>query len=181
MGSSPTLEAGLGVNREGANLRVPLRFPNPPGSPGSGNRTVFRGSCSLEAESRFRRPRTHSRNPMNVRSDDRRIMVVDDDPATREILDEKLTHAGYRVTTVADAEAALQQLTSVDPNLVISDIRLPGIDGLSLLRRLRENVEDVDVVVITGHEDMSTAIEAMKTGAFDYVVKPVGLDSWRGS
>lgn len=107
---------------------------------------------------------------------EQRILVVDDDPDTREILDQKLTHSGYDVTTVSDAEAALQRLTAVDPALVISDIRLPGIDGLSLLRRVRENMDGVDVVVITGHEDMNTAVEAMQSGAFDYLVKPIDLD-----
>lgn len=106
----------------------------------------------------------------------RRILVVDDDPATREILEDKLSHSGYRVTSVPDAEAALQRISAVDPQLVISDIRLPGIDGLSLLRRVLRDLESVDVVMITAHEDMSTAIEAMKSGAFDYVVKPVDLE-----
>lgn len=105
-----------------------------------------------------------------------RILVVDDDPDTREILNEKLAHSGYDVTTVADAESALQRLAAMEPDLVISDIRLPGIDGLSLLRRVREDMDGVDVVVITGHEDMNTAIEAMRSGAFDYVVKPVDLN-----
>jgi len=105
----------------------------------------------------------------------KRILIVDDDPDAREILHDKLVHSGYDITAVADAEAALQRVGALRPDLVVSDIRLPGMDGLTLLRRLRENLEDVDVLMITAHEDMTTAIEAMKAGAFEYVVKPVDL------
>jgi DNA-binding NtrC family response regulator len=106
----------------------------------------------------------------------KRVLVVDDDSAIREILSLALSRSGYDVTTAASAEDALGRLLSVDPGIVITDVRMSGMDGLELLRVLRERVPDLHVVVITAFEDMRTAIAAMRAGAFDYLVKPLDLD-----
>jgi DNA-binding NtrC family response regulator len=106
----------------------------------------------------------------------RPILVVDDDPWIRETFEHHLTRSGHQVATAAGAEEALRRLAELDPALVITDLRMPGMDGLELLRCAREANPEVDVLVITAHEDMRSAMEAMKAGAYDYLVKPLDLD-----
>jgi two-component system NtrC family response regulator/two-component system response regulator HydG len=103
-----------------------------------------------------------------------RILVVDDDAPIRRTFDEHLTEAGYEVRTAVNAEEALALLEEFDPALVVTDIRMPGMSGLELLRRIRQ-VSDADVAVITAYEEMKTAMEAMQAGAYDYLVKPLDL------
>src|SRR6478609_10805892 len=105
-----------------------------------------------------------------------RIMVVDDDRSIRETLESHFRDSGYEVSVAASAEEALSRVAAVDPSLVITDVRMGGMDGLSLLAKLREHRPETDVIVITAFEDMRTAIEAMKAGAMDYLVKPLDLD-----
>src|SRR5690349_1842588 len=104
-----------------------------------------------------------------------RIMVVDDDERAAEIFHDKLEHSGYEILTAGSAEEALGQLKKFEPSIVITDLRMPGMSGLDLLERVREHMPHTEVIVVTGHEDMSTAVAAMKAGAFDYIVKPVDL------
>jgi two-component system response regulator AtoC len=103
------------------------------------------------------------------------ILVVDDDAYTRDIFEQKLEHSGYEVETAESAEEALGKVKKVDPQLIITDLRMPGMDGLQLLEKVKGSMPDVDVIVVTGHEDMTSAVSAMKAGAFDYIVKPVNL------
>jgi two-component system response regulator AtoC len=102
-----------------------------------------------------------------------RIMVVDDDPDHLGVISAILEESGYQVERAKDAEQALARVHSFDPHLVLTDLRLPGMDGVELLERVREGIDAVEVIVMTGHEDMTSAIGAMKAGAFDYVVKPI--------
>ena len=104
-----------------------------------------------------------------------RIMVVDDDERTVEIFHDKLQHSGYEVLTAQSAEEALGHLNKFKPAIIITDLKMPGMSGLDLLARVREHMPETEVIVVTGHEDMSTAVAAMKAGAFDYIVKPVDL------
>ena len=104
-----------------------------------------------------------------------RILLVDDDSDTRSVFREKLELSSYEVDEADCAEAALGMLKKFDPDLVITDVRMDGMTGLELLSRIKDSMEGVDVIVITGHDAMSSAVEAMKSGAFDYLVKPVGL------
>lgn len=108
-------------------------------------------------------------------SDRPRIMVVDDDERAVEIFHDKLEHSGYEVLTAQNAEEALAQLKKFEPQIVITDLKMPGMSGLELLARVREHMPGTEVIVVTGHEDMNTAVAAMKAGAFDYIVKPVDL------
>ena len=108
-------------------------------------------------------------------SDRPRIMVVDDDERAVEIFHDKLQHSGYDVQTAESAEEALGQLSRFKPAIIITDLKMPGMSGLDLLARVREHMPETEVIVVTGHEDMSTAVAAMKAGAFDYIVKPVDL------
>ncbi len=105
-----------------------------------------------------------------------RILVVDDDASIRETFELHLSGEGYEVATAGSAEEALGRVAELDPAVMIADVRLPGMNGIELLSKLREAGEDLDVLVITAHEDMQTAVEAMKAGAYDYLVKPLDLD-----
>jgi len=105
-----------------------------------------------------------------------RILVGDDDASIRETFEQHLGEAGFEVKSGASAEEALGMLGSFEPALVITDLKLPGMDGLGLLDRIKTDMDDVEVVLITAHEDMKSAVAAMKAGAYDYLVKPLDLD-----
>jgi DNA-binding NtrC family response regulator len=105
-----------------------------------------------------------------------RILVVDDERGLREALADKLRHAGYHVEVADSAESALACIAAVDPQVVLTDLRMPGLSGLDLTERIRADRPETDVVVMTGHEDMESAVGAMKAGAVDYLVKPVRLE-----
>lgn len=104
-----------------------------------------------------------------------RILIVDDEEGIREAIAEKLRHEGHEVEAAESAESALATLADLDPHLVITDIRMAGLSGLELLQKIRGTRPQIDVIVMTAHEEMETAVTAMKDGAFDYVVKPVKL------
>ena len=104
-----------------------------------------------------------------------RILLVDDDDDLRSVFREKLEYSGHEVEEADSAEVALAKIGAFDPALVVTDVRMDGLTGLELLTRIRESMEYVDVIVMTGHDTMTSAVEAMKSGAFDYPVKPVGL------
>ena len=106
----------------------------------------------------------------------KRVLVVDDDASIRQAFEYHLGRAGYEVTTAERAEQALDMLADLEPGVVITDIRMREMDGLELLRRIRKVAPEIDVLVITAHEDMRTASAAMREGAYDYLVKPVDLD-----
>ncbi len=100
------------------------------------------------------------------------ILVVDDDAMIGEQLERLFTHSGYIVTIANRAEQALEFLEREDIDLVVTDIRLPGIDGVELTKRIAERWSDVPVIVVTGYGDIETAVEVLKLGASDFIVKP---------
>ncbi len=106
----------------------------------------------------------------------RRIMVVDDDALIRETLVAHFRDGGIDVSEAASAEQALATVGRAAPDVVITDVRMGGMDGLTLLRTIKERLPDVMVLVMTAFEDMRTAIGAMKAGAHEYLVKPLDLD-----
>jgi DNA-binding NtrC family response regulator len=106
----------------------------------------------------------------------RSILLVDDDPAVRKIVGEMLERSGYGVITAADghsALAALRERAAVD--LVIADYRMPGMDGLSLVRRIKEKMPDLPVVILTGHGDLESYLCATGPGVVRYIGKPIGM------
>lgn len=107
---------------------------------------------------------------------DRIVHVIDDDEAARESLEFLLRSAGIEVSTYESAMQFLQALPQVKAGCVVTDVRMPGIDGLELLRRLRSEGVRVPVIVITGHGEISMAVEAMKIGATDFLEKPFDDD-----
>ncbi len=105
-----------------------------------------------------------------------RLLLVDDDPAVRRSLHETLSEEGFEVHTAEDAEHALAQLNEHPPDLMLSDIRMPGLDGIELLKLVRERAASVDVILMTAYDDMPTVVRAMREGAFDFLVKPLDLE-----
>jgi len=106
-----------------------------------------------------------------------RILVVDDDRDHLLVVCTILEESGFEVEKAEDAEQALSRLHGFKPSLVLTDLRLPGMDGVQLLERIHEGMDGVEVVVMTGHEEMTSAIGAMRAGAFDYVVKPLEVST----
>ena len=100
------------------------------------------------------------------------IMVVDDELIVRESLKGWLEKFGYGVDTAENAQDALQKLETETYDLLFIDIKMPGMDGVELLKRVKEDLPDVIVVMITAHGSIESAIEAMKAGASDYLMKP---------
>src|SRR5947199_5450266 len=105
-----------------------------------------------------------------------RILVADDEDSLRWVLEKGLRQAGYEVFAVKDGTAALHAFEAEPFDVVFLDVRMPGVDGLTALARLREMRADACVVVITAHGTMDTAIQAMQRGAYDYLAKPFDLD-----
>ena len=105
-----------------------------------------------------------------------RVLVVDDEKVIREILADFLTLEGFRVTTAADGIGALEHLDAGSFNMVISDLKMPNMGGLELLEQIQANHENVLTVIMTGFGTVETAIEAMKKGAYDYILKPFKVE-----
>jgi len=100
------------------------------------------------------------------------IIVVDDEPVICQQLERLYSHSGYSVIIANSADEALQRLESRNIDLVVTDIRLPGLSGIELTKWIQENHPDVPVIVITGYGDIDTAVEVLKLGASDYILKP---------
>ena len=104
------------------------------------------------------------------------ILIVDDEPGVRSALGGVLRDEGYSVDTVDSGEACLQRLVGHTYDVVLLDIWLPGMDGLATLTRMRERQFDAQVVIISGHGNVESAVRAIKMGAFDFVEKPLSLE-----
>jgi two-component system nitrogen regulation response regulator NtrX len=104
------------------------------------------------------------------------ILIVDDEPGVRSSLSGVLRDEGYNVEAVASGEDCLDRLTRGPVDLIVLDVWLPGLDGLATLARLRERQVDAQVVLISGHGNIESAVRAIKMGAFDFVEKPLSLE-----
>ena len=105
-------------------------------------------------------------------SADETIYVIDDDPALRESLEFLLGTSGFSVSTFDSALKFLQALPTRRGGCIVSDVRMPDIDGIELLRRIKAAGSTLPVIVMTGHGDIALAVEAMKLGATDFIEKP---------
>jgi DNA-binding NtrC family response regulator len=103
------------------------------------------------------------------------VLVVDDERPTRLLMEKELPRAGYSVTTAESGEEALERLRAADFDVILLDLKMPGIGGMEALRRIRESGAAGEVVILTGHPDVDSAIAAMKLGAYDYLTKPFKL------
>ncbi len=101
------------------------------------------------------------------------VLVIDDDPLIRKTLSSYLSKKGFEAVAAEDGEEGIQKYEEHIPDLVILDIRLPDVDGLEVLGRIREKNPNASIIIMTAYDDMKTTIEAIKLGAFEYLVKPL--------
>jgi len=104
-----------------------------------------------------------------------KILIVDDEQAVRDLLSKTLTMAEYEVDTASDGRTALERLHSSAYDLLITDLKMPGMDGLSVIREARRQSPDLPVIIITGYSTEASAIEAINLGVTGYLTKPFRL------
>ncbi|MBN1938720.1 MAG: sigma-54-dependent Fis family transcriptional regulator [Candidatus Aminicenantes bacterium] len=101
------------------------------------------------------------------------ILIIDDDPLIRKTISSHLSRQGFETRTAEDGESGLEAQAAHTPDLILLDVRLPDLDGLEVLRRIRDKTPRAVVVIMTAYDDMKTTVEAVKSGAFEYLVKPL--------
>jgi two-component system nitrogen regulation response regulator NtrX len=106
----------------------------------------------------------------------KRVLVVDDEASIRSSLEKLLSYEKYRTFSAPDGPSALELIADERIDIVLLDIKMPGMDGLEVLQKLKEMREGLPVIIISGHGNVSTAVEATKLGAFDFIEKPIDLD-----
>ena len=110
-----------------------------------------------------------------------KILIIDDERPIRETLEMFLREKGYEVATSEDGKQGLEAVQRERPEIVILDIRLPGMDGLEVLRRIKEKGEETQVIMITAYHDKETTKQAMKLGAYEYIHKPLDADEFENA
>jgi len=110
-----------------------------------------------------------------------RILIIDDDRAFREVLEAVLADAGYEVLVAACGTEGLAKVAGHDPDLVLLDLRMPDIEGLEVLHRLKTSAPDLAVVMMTAYGSIKTAVEAIRQGAFDFLTKPFDLEELKNT
>ena len=113
---------------------------------------------------------------MKKKAESYNILLVDDEESIRTTLAGVLSDEGYKVVTASDGESGIKEISSGDIDLVLLDIWMPGIDGLEVLKTIKEKWTDIPVVMISGHGNVETAVQATKLGAFDFIEKPLSID-----
>ncbi len=104
------------------------------------------------------------------------IWIIDDDRSIRWVLEKALAKEGWNITTFESGDTALKQLKSSTPVAVVSDVRMPGINGLDLLKQLKEEHPHLPIIIMTAHSDLESAVAAYEGGAFEYLPKPFDID-----
>jgi two-component system, OmpR family, response regulator len=108
--------------------------------------------------------------------DEFRVLLVDDEDDFRETLQKRLRNRKLLVETAENGYKALEILQAQDFDVVILDVKMPGLDGIDTLKEIKVKKPDVEVIMLTGHASVESGIQGMQLGAFDYVMKPVPLD-----
>ncbi|MDX2446391.1 MAG: hybrid sensor histidine kinase/response regulator [Desulfobacterales bacterium] len=114
---------------------------------------------------------------MNTSQDKKKILLVDDEEDIRDVLRITLSDMGYQVLTAADGKTALKTFLSEMPPIVLTDIKMPAMDGIELLRCIKRENPEAEVIMITGHGDMNLAIKSLKHRATDFITKPINVDA----
>lgn len=105
-----------------------------------------------------------------------KVLITDDDGDLRELLTEAVSNWGYAVSVAKDGDEALRRLRMDRYDIVITDLMMPGMDGLTLLGKIKELDREILVIIITGYATIETAVKAIELGAYDYIAKPFRLD-----
>jgi DNA-binding NtrC family response regulator len=104
------------------------------------------------------------------------VLLVDDDATFRQVMANELKRIGYQIEAVGTGEEAIRQIATFEPDIVLLDMRLPGMSGLDVLKSIHASTPATEIVMLTGHGSIDTVIESIRIGAFDYVVKPCPID-----
>lgn len=105
-----------------------------------------------------------------------KVLVVDDESSSRDLLKVALAEKGYETQVAPTAREALQRIDRDRPDLVLTDLKMPGLDGMELMRRIRDQSPDTLVILMTGYASLDSAIAAIREGAYDYLTKPFRLE-----
>ncbi len=107
------------------------------------------------------------------------LLIVEDDEITRNLLTDFFRQQNYTVVTAADGLEALKKFNPDETDCILSDLVMPGMDGMTLLKKVKERTDRVPFLIITGYPNLDSALEAMKSGAYDYITKPLQLEDVR--
>ncbi len=105
-----------------------------------------------------------------------KVLLVDDEQDFREIITKRLERRGVAVRTAEGGQAALDALAAETADVVVLDVKMPGMDGMQVLERIKGNWPAVEVIMLTGHAEIEAAMDGLEKGAFDYLMKPVEMD-----
>jgi two-component system nitrogen regulation response regulator GlnG len=105
-----------------------------------------------------------------------KVWIVDDDKSIRWVLERALDQAGLEIKAFDNADDVLKQLDKSSPDAIISDIRMPGMDGLELLEKIQTTLPDLPIIIMTAHSDLESAVASYQGGAFEYLPKPFDVD-----
>ena len=108
--------------------------------------------------------------------DNREILIVDDDAQVREVLHQIFLSASYRCLQATNGKEGLEMFRASRPALIVTDLKMPVMDGIGVLGGVRAENDDTAVIVLTGAPDVQTAIDSLKLGAYDFIMKPVNID-----
>ncbi len=114
-------------------------------------------------------------------TDAKTVLLIDDDESLRRVVEYNLREDGYQVVTAVDGRSGLERFQESNVDLVLTDVRMPEMDGVELLTRIKTMQPDLPVIVLTAHGTIDSAVEAMKVGAFDYLTKPFSRDQLKAS
>lgn len=106
----------------------------------------------------------------------KRVLVLDDDPIVARFIQESVSRLGYQCDLFTESEAALEATRKSEYDVVVTDMKMPGMDGLTMLKQIRQGHYDTDVIVVTGHGSVVDALESINAGAFDYLIKPFTIE-----
>src|SRR5574337_845152 len=104
------------------------------------------------------------------------ILIIDDEKSIRKTLTEILSYEGYKIEEAADGEEGLKKFREKNYDLVLCDIKMPKLDGIEFLEKAKQINYEVPIIIISGHGNIETAVEAVKKGAYDYISKPPDLN-----
>lgn len=122
-----------------------------------------------------------TRDPQNNASEPKTVLLIDDDESLRRVVEYNLHEGGYRVLTAADGATGWRTFQAEAVDLVLTDVRMPEMDGVEVLTRIKAMQPDIPVIMLTAHGTINSAVEAMKLGAFDYLTKPFNREQLKAA